>query len=59
MHFRYVGPSIEAILDRLPTAKVKPSSDGGWDVSAEIFGTGIEMWLKSQGDYITKGWYYE
>ena len=59
VHFRYVGPSIEAILDRLPTAEVKPSSDGGWDVSAEIFGTGIELWLKSQGDYITKGWYYE
>lgn len=59
VHFRYIRPSIEAVLDRLPTAEVKPSSDGGWDVSAEIFGTGIEMWLKSQGDYITKGWYYE
>lgn len=53
VHFRYVGPSIEAVLDRLPTAEVKPSLDGGWDVSAEIFGTGIEMRIRSQGTYVT------
>lgn len=59
VHFHYVGPSIEAVLDRLPTAKIKSSSDRGWDVSAEVFGTGIEMWLKSQGNYIAGGWQYE
>ena len=49
--FRYTGPSIEAVLDRLPTAQVK-EVPGGWEVTAEVFGKGIDMWLKSQGEYI-------
>ena len=48
IRFRYMGPSIEAILDRLPTAKARKNSDGTWDVSAEVFGKGVEMWLKGQ-----------
>lgn len=52
IRFRYTGPSIEAVLDRLPSAKAKPSSKGGWLVEAEVFGKGIEMWLKGQGNYI-------
>lgn len=50
--FRYTGPSLEAVLDRLPTAKVISQDDEGWTVSAEVFGKGIEMWLRSQGAYI-------
>lgn len=50
--FRYTGPSIEAVLDRLPTANVIQECDGGWIVEAEVFGKGIEMWLRSQGEYI-------
>lgn len=50
--FKYVGPSIEAVLDRLPTAEITGQDDEGWFVEAEVFGTGIEMWLRSQGDYI-------
>lgn len=46
--FRYTGPSIEAILDRLPTAEAKENPDGTWSVTAEVFGKGAEMWLKSQ-----------
>lgn len=46
--FRYTGPSIEAILDRLPTAEAKENPDGTWNVTAEVFGKGAEMWLKSQ-----------
>ena len=52
--FRYTGPSLEAVLDRLPTAKVISEDDDGWTVSAEVFGKGIEMWLRSQGNYISK-----
>ena len=54
IQFRYTGPSVEAVLDRLPTAEVIDSNDKGWIISAEVFGKGIEMWLKSQGDYIEK-----
>lgn len=50
--FRYTGLSIEAVLDRLPTAEVKESPKGGWDVTAEVFGKGIEMWLREQGDSV-------
>ncbi len=52
VRFRYTGPSIEAVLDRLPTAKIIQEDDEGWIVEAEVFGKGIDMWLKSQGTYI-------
>ena len=52
--FRYTGPSIEAVLDRLPTAEILEQDDKGWTISAEVFGKGVEMWLSSQGDYISK-----
>lgn len=52
IRFRYTGPSLEAVLDRLPTAKIIKESDEGWEVEAEVFGKGIEMWIRSQGAYI-------
>lgn len=52
--FKYVGPSIEAVLDRLPTAEITGRDDEGWFVEAEVFGTGIDMWLRSQGNYIKR-----
>ena len=52
IRFRYAGPSIEAVLDRLPTAEILSQDDSGWTISAEVFGKGIEMWMRSQGDYI-------
>ena len=50
--FRYTGPSIEAVLDRLPTARILDQDNEGWTVEAEVFGKGIEMWVRSQGAYI-------
>ena len=50
--FRYTGPSIEAVLDRLPTAKIVSQDEDGWTVRAEVFGKGIDMWMRSQGEYI-------
>lgn len=52
VHFTYSGPSVEAVLDRLPTAEVLNKKDGVYEIRAEVFGKGIEMWLRSQGDYI-------
>lgn len=52
VRFKYRGDSMEAVLDRLPTAeKLKKESDGVW-IQAEVFGNGIEMWLRSQGDKV-------
>ncbi|MCI7813011.1 MAG: hypothetical protein MR543_04940 [Robinsoniella sp.] len=50
--FWYKGLSVEAVLDRLPTAKILKEEDGKYLISAEIFGTGIKMWLRSQGDAV-------
>lgn len=52
IRFKYTGPSIEAVLDRLPTAVILSQDEDGWTVEAEVFGKGIEMWLRSQGKYI-------
>lgn len=52
VQFRYTGPDVDAILDRLPTAKILDEEDGAYIISAEVFGTGINMWLRSQGPYV-------
>ena len=48
--FRYSGSSVEAVLDRLPTSQILDETDGVYTISAEVFGKGIDMWLRSQGD---------
>ena len=50
--FLYKGPSVEAVLDRLPTAKIEQQNENGYLISAEVFGKGINMWLRSQGDMV-------
>lgn len=53
--FKYSGYSVEAVLDKLPTARIldeEPHEDGKriiYTISAEVFGDGIDMWLRSQG----------
>ena len=51
--FQYSGTDIDAVLDRLPTAQILAEEDGIYTVSAEVFGKGIDMWLKSQGTMVT------
>ena len=50
--FKYTGSDIDAILDRLPTAQILDETEGEYIVSAEVFGKGINMWLKSQGEHV-------
>lgn len=50
--FRYSGISIEAVLDRLPTATVISKDEKGYVISAEVFGDGVDMWIRSQGNAI-------
>ena len=50
--FNYKGYSIEAVLDKLPTAKIEKEDNGVYTISAEVFGKGIDMWLRSQGDAV-------
>lgn len=53
IRFRYTGPSLEAVLDRLPTAEVVREDKDGWVVTAEVFGKGIDMWINGQSRYIS------
>lgn len=50
--FKYSGYDIDAVLDRLPTAKILDEKDGIYTIRAEVFGEGIDMWLRSQGDKV-------
>ena len=52
--FYFRGPSLEAVLDRLPTAQVISQDEKGYLVQAEVFGNGIDMWIRSQGDWIER-----
>jgi predicted DNA-binding transcriptional regulator YafY len=56
VRFEYYGPSIEAVLDRLPTAQVTGEREEAgrhvYQVSAEVYGTGIDFWLRGQGDWV-------
>ena len=53
VEFTYSGASVESVLDRLPTANVLKEEDGKYTIKAEVFGKGIEMWIRSQGDMIS------
>ncbi len=49
---QYFGPSVEAVLDRLPTAQITEEGNGTYTIRAEVAGPGILMWLLSQGSLI-------
>ena len=50
--FWYKGQAVEAVIDRLPTAKIIRETEQGLLIEAEVFGDGVDMWLRSQGEWI-------
>ena len=50
--FNYYGSSVEAVLDKFPMAKVVDEKEGVCSIEAEVFGTGVKMWLLSQGSKV-------
>ena len=52
IRFEFTGPSLQAILDLLPTAKVIDKYDGKSLIEAEVYGDGIKMYLLSQGSWV-------
>lgn len=44
--------AIDAVLDRLPTARIVKQEENGAVIEAEVYGKGIMMWLLSQGNAI-------
>lgn len=49
LKFKYFGNSLEAVLDKIPTAQVIDEIEKGYLISAEVFGNGIDKWILSQG----------
>ena len=61
VRFKYRGYAVESVLDRLPTARIlgeEPMEDDPartvYTISAEVFGDGIDMWLRSQGENVER-----
>lgn len=52
IQLRFTGENPEAVLDRLPTAKVLSHTEEGYIIEAEVYGKGIMMWLLSQGSKV-------
>ncbi len=54
VRFRYTGIAVDSVLDRLPTAVILSNEGETYEIEAEVFGKGIDMWVRSQGDSITE-----
>lgn len=53
IRFEFSGPSVQAVLDKLPTAKIiERLGDRRYLIEAETYGDGIKMWLLSQGAWV-------
>lgn len=53
IRFEFSGPSVQAVLDKLPTAKIiERLSSNKYLFEAEVYGDGIKMWLLSQGAWV-------
>lgn len=52
IRFEFTGPSVQAVLDKLPTAKIIDRNGDQYLIEAEVYGDGIKMWLLSQGAWV-------
>jgi predicted DNA-binding transcriptional regulator YafY len=53
IRFEFTGPSVQAVLDKIPTAKIiERLEERKYLIEAEVYGTGIKMWLLSQGPWV-------
>lgn len=60
VRFKYRGYSMEAVQDRLPTAKVvetvrevvRDKEQDVFIVEAEVYGDGIDQWIRQQGEMV-------
>ena len=53
IRFEFTGPSVQAVLDKLPTARIiDRKGSGKYLIEAEVYGDGIKMWLLSQGAWV-------
>lgn len=52
IRFEFTGPSVQAILDRMPTARIIEVDGNKKIIEAVTYGNGIKMYLLSQGSWV-------
>lgn len=52
IRFEFTGPSVQAVLDKIPTARIVEKRGNVKVIEAETYGTGINMFLLSQGSWV-------
>jgi len=54
IQFKFLGDSLEAVLDRLPTSKVirYDEEDNNPIIEAQVYGEGVKRWLLSQKEFL-------
>lgn len=52
IRFEFTGISVQAVMDKLPTARVIERTGRKCLIEAEVYGDGIKMWLLSQGPWV-------
>lgn len=53
VQFEFSGPSVQAVLDKLPTARILERLEKEkYLIEAEVYGDGVKMWLLSQGAWV-------
>ena len=53
IRFEFSGPSVQAVLDKLPTAQIIERMGGNkFLIEAAVYGDGVKMWLLSQGAWV-------
>ena len=50
--FEFTGPSVQAVLDKIPTAQIIAKEGGRYTIEAEVQGDGIDFFLLSQGKWV-------
>lgn len=52
IRFEFTGPSVQAVLDKIPTAKVVEMQGNRKIIEADTYGTGINRFLLLQGSWV-------
>jgi hypothetical protein len=43
----------DSVIDRLPTANIEEQTPDGVVIRAEVYGDGVDMWIRSQWERLT------
>lgn len=50
--FEFSGPSVQAVLDKIPQSEIVKRDGNKYTIKAKVYGDGIKMFLLSQGFWV-------